>query len=88
MAHTFSGDMTFNKKLEISGNLQPVGHVSSANDDVVTLNDKVVKKFDSDIVKKSSSYTGTISTPVTMAARTRVATNIKILISYLITSTS
>jgi len=71
--------MTFNKKLEISGNLQPVGHVSSSNDDVVTLNDKVVKKFDSDIVKKSSSYTGTISTPVTMAAR--MASNNKMTIT-------
>ena len=83
-ANTFSGKMTFSKKLEVSRALTASGSITSTNENV-KLNDKVVKTFDSDIVKKSNSYTGTIETPVTMSARISVATNInprKPLITY------
>merc|ERR1719348_1950682 len=78
-ANTFTKKMTFSDKLEVSGDLRPSSHVVSPDDSAVLLNGKNVKDFDSSIVKKTESYTGTINTPVTMGAR--MATDKKMIIT-------
>merc|ERR1719447_1243540 len=63
---TFTGTMTFSNKLDISNDFKPSRHVLAPNYHSVTLNGINLRTFDSQIVKKTGTYT--VNTPVTMSS--------------------
>ncbi|MBP94359.1 hypothetical protein CMK18_00225 [Candidatus Poribacteria bacterium] len=62
----FTGKMTFSNKLEVSQDFKPSSDVLANDYDSVKLNGINLKTFDSEIVKKSGTYT--VITPVTMSS--------------------